>query len=84
MPIDIHGDLDRTMAHLVFHIHGTFAVLEQQGGERMAEIMEADLTDASALQQPEEPKPYPVLMEGLALTVAEDPGSGLLTVRGRV
>jgi hypothetical protein len=55
MPIEIHGDLDGTMAHLVFHIHGTLAVLEQEGGERMAEIMEAYLPDAGTLQQSEEP-----------------------------
>ena len=85
MPIEIHGDLDGTMAHLFLHIHGTLAVLEQEGGERMAEIMEAHLPNAGALQQPEEPKPHPVLMEGLALTVTEDPGwSGVLALRGRV
>jgi hypothetical protein len=73
------------MAHLVFHIHGTLSVLEQEGGERMAEIMEADLTHAGALQQPEKSEPHPVLMEGLAFMVTEDPEwNGILTVHGRV
>jgi len=44
--IEIHGDLDGRMAHLVFDIHRTS--LEQQGGERMAEIMEAHLPNADA------------------------------------
>ena len=42
----IHGDLNGTMAHLVFDIHRTS--LEQEGGERMAEIMEAHLPNADA------------------------------------
>ncbi len=74
MPIDIDGDLDRTMAHLLFHIHGILAVLEQEGGKRMTKIMEAHLPYAGALQQPEKSKTHPVLMEGLALMVTENPG----------
>jgi hypothetical protein len=37
------------MAHLVFHVQDTLAVLEQEGSERMAEIMETHLPHASAL-----------------------------------
>ncbi|HEU4500485.1 MAG TPA: hypothetical protein VFR82_02445 [Nitrospira sp.] len=45
----IHGDLDGAMARLLFHVHGTLAVLEQERGQRMAEIMEAYLAHTGTL-----------------------------------
>ena len=73
MSIEIHGDLDGTMTHLVFHIHGAFAILQQERGERMAEIMEAHLPNACTLQQAKELQAHSVLMQRFALGVGEYP-----------
>lgn len=41
MAVTIHCDLDRRVPHLFFDVDRTLAVLEQERGERMAQIMEA-------------------------------------------
>src|SRR5215470_12217589 len=42
VPIDVHGHLDRMVAHLVFHVDDRLSVLEQARSEGMPEIVESN------------------------------------------
>jgi hypothetical protein len=48
--IDVDGDLDRGMPHLLFDVHQAFAILKQQRGEGMAQIMEPDPPESGLRQ----------------------------------
>src|SRR5215831_19032902 len=45
--IDVYGDLDGGVPHLLLHVRRALALLEQQAGERVAQVVEADATQAS-------------------------------------
>ncbi len=51
MSVQVYGDLDRGMPHLLIDINRTLALLEQERGKGMAKVMEANLTQASGLEQ---------------------------------
>src|SRR2546430_16221166 len=42
MAVDVDGDLDRVMAHLLLHVRRGLAVLEEPRRERVAQVVEAD------------------------------------------
>jgi hypothetical protein len=60
VPIDVHRHLDRVVPELVLHVDDRLPVLEQAGGERMAEIVEAN---------PPEPRLLKGLVEDASLDV---------------
>ena len=42
MAVDIDGDIDGAVAHLVLDVGEALAVLEKQGRERMAQVVETN------------------------------------------
>ena len=42
VPVDVDGHLNRAMAHLVAHVGEALAPLNEQGRQRMAEVVEPD------------------------------------------
>ena len=46
IPVTVHRDLNRGVAQLFFHVYWTFAVLQKQRDERVAQIMEPHLTQS--------------------------------------
>lgn len=41
MSVTVYRDLDRGMPQLVFDVDRALAILEKQGGKRVAEVMES-------------------------------------------
>jgi hypothetical protein len=46
MSVGIHGDLDRAVSHLLFHIDNRGTVLEKERPEGMTEIVQANPANA--------------------------------------
>jgi len=42
MPVRVHCDLDRAVPHLLLHLRGRSAALNQKRAERVSEIMESE------------------------------------------
>ena len=49
MPVGIDCDLNRTVAHLVFHVGEGGSVLDQQTSERVPKIMEPEASETGPL-----------------------------------
>ena len=45
VPVNIHGDLDRAVAHLLLDIGKAGALLNEKGSERVSKCMEGDPTN---------------------------------------
>jgi len=50
MTIQVYGYLYGRVAHLVSDVHETFALLKQQGGKGVTEIVETDLTEPGVFE----------------------------------
>src|SRR5712692_3705189 len=46
MPVGVYGDLDAMVPHLFFHVGQGFTVLDEQRGEGMPEVMNADMPES--------------------------------------
>jgi hypothetical protein len=73
MAVEVYGHLNGAVAHLIVHIDRTFTVLQEERGERMAQVMESDLSHSRTFQQTEECQADPVLIQWLPLLVTKDP-----------
>src|SRR5215471_21748399 len=51
VPIDVHGHLDRMVAHLVLHVNDGLSVLEQPRSEGMPQIVEPNAPEACFSQR---------------------------------
>jgi hypothetical protein len=50
MPVDIEGDLDAGMAHLIADVLGALSLRDQHGREKMPEVVEANPVEAGLLE----------------------------------
>src|SRR5215472_1484601 len=50
MPVEIHGHLNRRMAHLLLDVDRTLPLLEQERRKRMTQIVEADAPEFGLLE----------------------------------
>src|SRR5262245_16658619 len=74
MPVGVHGDLDATVPHLLFDVGQRLAVLDQEAGEGMPQVVHADIPQARFCQELAPDTHVKVcLVAGLALLVGEDP-----------
>jgi hypothetical protein len=76
--IGVDGDLDRGVAQLLFDVHQAFAILKQQRGEGVAQIMEPDPPESGLRQHlVEDPVAEIIPVQWTAELITEDPLGGL-------
>ena len=66
MPVLIHCDLNGRVSHLLLHVYRALALLKQQRGKGMPKVVEANLTQASGLQEAVEGQPEGIVKVGIS------------------
>jgi len=78
VPVDIHRNLDAVMSELLLYIDQGFAVMNEEGGEGVPQIMQADMAQACLGQQF---VPHPIaevsFIEQRAVRCDEHPGGNI-------
>ena len=60
------------MSELLLHVDDCFALLQQQRGERVPQVVDADVAQTRFLEEPREGRPYIALFEHLPICGGED------------
>src|SRR5712692_5066974 len=74
MPVGIDGDPDTVVSQLVFHVGQGFPILDQQTGEGMPQVVNAQPPQPCLCQQLRpDPPPEVMVVHQLLLAVGKDP-----------